>query len=49
MTVLMTNKDAFAGASHTILLVMFLQTLETGEDRGVFFGLVLLGTESIVR
>lgn len=48
MTVFVADEDAFAGPAHAILLVVFLQPLETGEYGGVLFGLVLFGAEGVV-
>ena len=48
MVVLVADEDAFARPSHAMLLVVFLQTFQTGKHRRVFFRLRLLGAESVV-
>ena len=48
MVVLVADEDAFAGAPHAMVFVMFFEALEAGEDGGVFFGLVFFGSECVV-
>lgn len=46
--VFMADKDALTRPSHTMLLIMFLQSLQPGHDRGVFFWLLLFGAECVI-
>ena len=48
VAVLVADEDAFAGAAHAMLFVVFLQSVETREDGRVFFGLVLFRAEGVV-
>lgn len=48
VVVLMTDQDAFARPSHATCLVVFLQSLQPRQDRGIFFGLSIFGAESVV-
>lgn len=48
MVVLVADEDALACAAHAMLVVVFLETLEAREHRGVFFGLVLFRAEGVV-
>jgi hypothetical protein len=43
VAVVMDDKDTFDCATHAIVLVIVLETLETGRDRGILLGLGLLG------
>lgn len=45
---LMTNQDALTRPPHAMLLIMFLQALQTRQHRGVFFWLSLLRAEGVV-
>lgn len=38
------DQYTFDGVSHTIVLIIVLQALQTGSNRGIFFGLCFLGT-----
>lgn len=49
MAVLMAHQNSLTCSAHTILLVMLLQPLETGEDRRVLLRLVLFGSKGVVR
>lgn len=49
MAVFVDDEDAFYGPAHAEVLVVILETLETGSDGGVFLGLGLLGGEGVVR
>ena len=44
----MANKNSLARPSHSMLLVVFLQPLETGKDRGILLWLVFFGAECVV-
>jgi len=46
--VLMTDENALTRPSHAILLVMFLESLQSGKNRGVFFGLCLFCAKGVV-
>lgn len=48
MIVLVADEDAFAGAAHTMDIVVLFETLEARQDRGVFFWLRLFGAEGVV-
>ena len=48
MVMLMTHENALARASHPILIVVFLQTLETRQARRVLLSLRFLGAECVV-
>lgn len=48
VVVLVADEDALAGAAHAMLVVVFLQALQAGQDGGVLLGLVLLGAEGVV-
>lgn len=49
MAMFMAHQNPLTGSAHTILLVMFLQPLETGEHGRVLLRLVLFGAEGVVR
>jgi len=44
VAVVVNNKNTLDGAAHAIILVVVLQTLQPGRDRGVLLGLGLFGT-----
>ena len=48
VVVLVADEDAFAGAPHAVVFVVFFEALEAGEDGRVFFRLVFLGPECVV-
>lgn len=48
MIVLVADEDAFAGAAHAVVDVVFFEALEAGEDGGVFFWLGFFGAEGVV-
>lgn len=48
VVVLMADQNAFARPSHTTCLVVFLQSLQPRQDRGILFGLSIFGAESVV-
>jgi len=48
VVVLMADQDALTRPSHAILLVMFLESLQSGKDRRIFFGLCLLCAKCVV-
>ena len=48
VVVLVADQDALAGSAHAMFHVVLFQSLQTGEHRGVFFRLMLFGTESVV-
>lgn len=41
----MDNENAFYCATHAIVFIVVLQTLETSRDGGILLGLSLLGAE----
>lgn len=45
----MADQDALACPSHSMLLVMFFQSLQAGNDRWVFFWLGIFGAKCVVR
>lgn len=45
----MADQDTLASASHSILLVVFLQSLQTGYHRWVLFWLRFFGAKCVVR
>jgi hypothetical protein len=49
VVVLMANQNSLTSASHTVKTIMLLETLQSGQDRGVFLGLCLLRAECVVR
>jgi hypothetical protein len=48
MIVLVADQDALARASHSMLLVVFFQSFQPGNDGGVFFWLCLFGAKRVV-
>jgi hypothetical protein len=48
MVMLMANQDPLAGAPHAMLIVVFFQTLQASEHRGVLLRLCFLGAECVV-
>jgi len=48
MVVFVADENAFAGAPHAVLGVVFFETLEAREDGGVFFGLGFFCAEGVV-
>lgn len=49
MIVFVTNEDALAGSSHTVLDIVLFEALEACENGGVFFRLRFLSAECVVR
>lgn len=48
VVMLMAHKNTLAGPSHAILLIVFFEAFQAGQDGGIFLGLRFLGPESIV-
>jgi hypothetical protein len=48
MVVLMAHQNALAGPSHSMLVVMLLESLQTCENRRIFFGLSIFGSKGVV-
>ena len=48
VVVLVADEDALAGPSHSVLVIVLLEPLQSCEDRWVFFWLRLLGAERVV-
>ena len=48
MVVLMTDQDSFARPSHSILCIVFFESLESRENRWIFFRLMLFCSECVV-
>lgn len=48
MVVFMADQHAFAGSSHAILLVVFLQPLQSRQHRRIFLWLILFRSECVV-
>lgn len=46
--VFMADQDSFAGSAHAMFHIMLFQSLQTCEYRGILFGLMLFGAESVV-
>ena len=49
MIVLMADQYTFAGPPHAMLFIMFFQTLEACDYRGIFFRLCFFGAKRVVR
>lgn len=49
MAMFVAHQNPLAGPAHAILLVMFLQSLETSKHRRVLLRLVLFGTKGVIR
>ncbi len=45
---LVTDEDALAGSAHAISHVVFFQSVQACEHRGIFFWLVLFSTEGVI-
>lgn len=48
MVVLVTDEDAFACAAHAMSIVVFFESLKSGDDRGVLLRLRLFNAEGVV-
>lgn len=48
MVVFMADQDAFACPSHAMLLIMFFESLQSRENRWVFFWLGLFSSKGVV-
>ena len=48
MVVLVADQDTLAGSAHAMLYVVFFQSLETCEHRGVLLWLMLFGTKGVI-
>jgi hypothetical protein len=48
MVVFVANEDTLAGTAHTVELIMLFQALQASWHGGIFLGLSLLGTKSVV-
>jgi hypothetical protein len=46
--VLVTDQDAFASSPHTVLHIVFLQSLQPGEHGWIFFRLPIFCSKCIV-
>lgn len=44
----MADQNPLAGAAHAMLVIVFLEALQAGEYRGVFFWLCFLCAECVV-
>ena len=45
---LVADHDGLAGAAHAVGVIVLLETLQAGEDGGVFFRLGFFGAERVV-
>lgn len=45
----MANEDAFACATHAMVVEVLLEALQSGDDRRIFFWLRFFDAEGIVR
>lgn len=48
MVVFVADEDSFAGSTHAVEDIVFFESFETGEHRGVFFWLRFFGAEGVV-
>ena len=48
MVVLVTDEDTLAGSAHAMSHVVFFQSVQACEHRGIFFWLVLFSTEGVI-
>lgn len=48
MIMFMAYEDTLAGTAHSMLFIVFLETFESGENRGIFFWLVFFCAECVV-
>lgn len=49
MAMLVAYQNSLTGSAHAVLLIMFLQPLETGKHGRVLLRLVLFGAKGVVR